>query len=209
MKKSLVLVVVLLCVAGLMAAMAYTNAYVANDASMTIVDTTDGSLELGTVGGKGNEDLTARIDENGNLVFNFAKGNLGKDFGFQRNSIYGWERLFYVKNNSSEPVWYTIENEGLTNIWIGPEWWLGNAKNHDFWFITDGIINPNAGTRGVEGYAVVNGQLWRKLAPDQKHRITVKFFIEDDENVTLNGRIIVKAAAGNTIGDRSYLMTDK
>ncbi|MGI6113832.1 MAG: hypothetical protein ACOYEJ_06890 [Mahellales bacterium] len=107
MKKGLILVVVLLCVASLMAAMAYSTATVTNPASMSIVNTSKALLRLEAQNRYDNLDKNAYI-EDGELKFNFAKGKDGGLFGVQKNSVYEWNRLFRVQNNSNSNIKFTI-----------------------------------------------------------------------------------------------------
>jgi hypothetical protein len=115
MKKGLLLVIVLLCVAGLMAAMAYTSATVTNASTITVTNTNAALLalipQLNTA--VGNQDGTASIDANGKLFFNFAKGFGGATFGLQRSSTYEWHSLFSAKNNSEETIALKVKQDAL------------------------------------------------------------------------------------------------
>lgn len=122
-KRSLLIVVALLCMASLMAAMAYSSATVTNAADLTIANTTQSLLkleaeDLATIGMK---DGNAYVSS-GNLVFDFDKGKNGQ-FGLQRNSEYEWfykgtsklnsRGLFNVTNNTSEDLKVNIKAIGV------------------------------------------------------------------------------------------------
>lgn len=115
MKKGLLLVIVLLCVASLMAAMAYTSATVTNASTVTVTNTNTALLalipQLNTV--IGNKDGTASVDANGKLFFNFSKGFGAADFGLQRSSTYEWDGLFTAKNNSLETISLKVKQDAL------------------------------------------------------------------------------------------------
>ncbi len=105
MRKSLLVVVVLLCVASLMAAMAYTSATLRNQASFK-VSNTDAALLAIRAGDHAAAGYTSGSTSK-ELVINWAKGNNG-EFGVQSGSVYIWENLFYVKNNADHPVKVSI-----------------------------------------------------------------------------------------------------
>ncbi len=118
MKKSLLVVVVLLCVASLMAAMAYNNAIVTNAAELKIVNTNTAVLALQKYGHfnwgsnmKGTKDGTAAYKD-GELFFQFGKGVLGEFRGFQPNSEYSWRSLFTIRNLSEETINVTVRADG-------------------------------------------------------------------------------------------------
>jgi len=102
MKKGLLLVVLLLAMASMMAAMAYTSATVNNDAQMTLQNTQDALLAL-SASEEHNaayyHDVTANI-----LRIDLDKGNGNVDYGIQPYSEYAWEDLFTVTNNSEHTV---------------------------------------------------------------------------------------------------------
>ena len=120
MRKSLLVVVVLLCVASLMAAMAYTRAEVHNDAKMRIVATNAALLRFDNYGaGPGEVGYTTGI-ENGMMWFDFTQG---KDkAGFQPGSTYVYKDLFRIINNQPEGMNVNIQVSvvkcDIPNIWI-------------------------------------------------------------------------------------------
>ncbi|HHY81609.1 MAG TPA: hypothetical protein GX505_02890 [Clostridiales bacterium] len=117
MKKSLLVVVVLLCVASMMAAMAYTTAHVKSMTTVKLTNTDEALLALvanPAHQASGYHAVTARI-----LKLDLNKGFEGKKFGIQPFSVYSWNELFKVKNNSENKVEVTITidgNCGITDI---------------------------------------------------------------------------------------------
>lgn len=110
MRKGLMLVVVLLAVASMMAAMAYTSATVRSDMSVTIADT-DSSL-LALIKGDHNATTYVAVGHKSLakvLNIDLSKGYDNGAFGLQADSIYTWEDLFKVKNNSENAVNVTIK----------------------------------------------------------------------------------------------------
>ncbi|MDF2538656.1 MAG: hypothetical protein K0S76_1677 [Herbinix sp.] len=107
MKKSFLVVVALLCMASLMAAMAYTKATVTSAGSFKISNTDTALLALtaGNHGAAGYNQTNKAVS--GKLVINWAKGNNG-EFGMQHGSVYTWDSLFTVTNNSENTVNVTI-----------------------------------------------------------------------------------------------------
>jgi hypothetical protein len=101
-RKSILLVVTLLCMASLMAAMAYTSAIVTNGASFIVSNTDDALLAI-KAGNHAAAGYTTGSTAN-ELVINWAKGKDGAEFGVQSGSVYTWEDLFNVKNNSEKTV---------------------------------------------------------------------------------------------------------
>lgn len=96
-KKSLLLVVALLALSGLMAAMAYSNAHVSSKTMAALVTTDQAWLAL-----EPNPEFTdfAYVTDDGVLRIDFV----GPNRGFQPNSTYNFNELFYIKNNLSKPV---------------------------------------------------------------------------------------------------------
>ena len=97
-KKGLLLVVALLALSGLMAAMAYSDAKVSNKTLSAIVQTDNAWLAVVP-----NPDFAdfASLNDRGVMVINFTGPNA---HGFQPNSVYEFNNLFYLKNNLEEPV---------------------------------------------------------------------------------------------------------
>lgn len=90
-KYSLILLVVLISVAGLLAAAAYSTAMVANASSQVIIET--GQAHLALIPNEAFSDFVAV--KNGKLVIDFGAA----DHGMQPGSSYSFKDLFYVKNN--------------------------------------------------------------------------------------------------------------
>lgn len=106
-KKSLLMLVVLLAVAGLMASMAFTDGYV-HSTGYVRVNTSDASLlsiipaDTNLVGYK---DVTAKI-EAGAVLFQFGKSGLGGFPGMQPGSRYSWDALISLHNKSLDNIEY-------------------------------------------------------------------------------------------------------
>lgn len=111
-RYGILLLMLVLATASLLAAAAYNTATVTNAASLRIVNTEDALLSLVPSKGSGNRDATVTIDDKGRLVFEFARGRGGKSFGVQPNSVYQWDHLFKVVNNTSESLDVTVEVTG-------------------------------------------------------------------------------------------------
>ncbi|MGI6113833.1 MAG: hypothetical protein ACOYEJ_06895 [Mahellales bacterium] len=184
MRKGLILVVVLLCVASLMAAMAYTTAEVNNPATMSIVNSNEALLRMYPWSGRtGTKDATCFIGDDGVMHFNFgagygdAKGQAS--YGFQPDSVYKWGQLFRVYNMSNDKVQFTIENDGLKYITVATHGYV-DATSNAFVFVRDG---NNTGTR-------IN------IPPNSHHAIAVKFVVPYGVDLEdLSGKLIVKSWA--------------
>lgn len=111
MKKSLLVVVVLLCMASILAALAYNNAYVQNPTLLKVVSTEDALVAIKPGTGLGNYDETAEVVD-GVMHVNFGRGLDRQMFGLQPGSGYTWNNLFTVTNNSSEPISYRFTVSG-------------------------------------------------------------------------------------------------
>lgn len=116
-KKSVLIMVTLLVSATFMASMAYSRASVTNASTLSIMNTSTSLLSLipatendgygtGASFSKGHKDQTASVKD-GNLLIDVNKG-LGDvaagSFGVQKGSIYEFDHLFDVKNNSNEDL---------------------------------------------------------------------------------------------------------
>lgn len=110
-RRSLLVVVVLLCVASLMAAMAYTSAKVTSGAEIKITNTNEALLAL--VSGGGNDNDSTFEVRDGEGYFKIGKGYNGNNYGFQPNSHYEYQWFMHVDNNSSEKVEFWTELEGF------------------------------------------------------------------------------------------------
>jgi hypothetical protein len=103
-RRSLLIVVALLCMASLMAAMAFTSASVTSDAKFTVANSDEALLAL-VPGEHAAAEIGGGHPSNAQrLVINWDKGVDGEDFGIQPYSTYLWEDLFAVRNNSENPI---------------------------------------------------------------------------------------------------------
>lgn len=125
-KAGIIMIVALLAISGIMAAVAYTQANITNPAGVVTISTDSALLALTPNEGKGYKDQTAYV-EDGVLKFNFAAG-LGLDpddgrapwkqdqinvtHGLQPGSVYIFEDLFKITNNSFDSVRFKIRVEG-------------------------------------------------------------------------------------------------
>jgi hypothetical protein len=111
-KKSLILVLVLLCLSSLMVAMAYTSAEVQAGYTVKVAASDKALLALAP---HDNSEKIAYIDDRGNLMLDFGK--VGNDnHGLQPGSTYKWSNLVDVINNSTDPVTVNLEvTGGLTD----------------------------------------------------------------------------------------------
>jgi hypothetical protein len=105
-KKSLVLVIALLCMASLLAAMAYTSAEVKASYTVKVVASDKALLALVP---SADADGTVAVDDKGNLVLDFGKSG-SKNTGLQPGSKYVWKDLVTVKNNSDNNIKVTVAN---------------------------------------------------------------------------------------------------
>ena len=154
MKKSLMIVVALLAIAGLMAAMAYTSATVTSYGQFEIKNTDEAMLAF--IPGADHGDYAKLIDESDHWTKNASK-KLDLDLGIvQSQSVYKWNELFRVQNNTNHWVEVKIEldPEGYfpqttpdvyfqckklqDGRWFSPYFW-GAPDTEEFSF----ILGPN------------------------------------------------------------------
>lgn len=180
------MIVCLLALAGITAAMAYTNAMVTNPATLAVVNTNNALLSLEPDTGPGNADANAYLNANGELEFDFRKG-LAKygDLGFQGNSVYEWERLFWIHNNSSEVVNVSIESD-LPYIEIGFEEYAPGTESKNQWWHWDS---------GKTFFSDGNVQ---SFGPNTKAPILVRFSVPEGAKSSqawpFEGSIVVNAS---------------
>ncbi len=161
MKKSLLVVVALLCMASLMAAMAFSTASVSNAMTVKLANTQDALLALSASeyhNAATTDHITADM-----LNINLNKGKDGVEYGIQPHSTYEWDDLFNIKNNSENDVDVTVKlgpnSQGRTKIfakygdnnWVmisgihsdGGELTLTIPSGDSQWidFKTDGTLN--------------------------------------------------------------------
>ena len=185
-KVGILIIVALLAVSGIMAAMAYTEATVWNQADMTIINTDKALVGLYPWADRvGTKDKTVYIDENdGRLYFNFAAGygdQAGQGTkGFQPGSVYKWGQLFRVYNRSNDNVEFTIENDGLKYIYVSTFGYIDYSPTSKFVFVHNG---ENTGNR-------------ISIPPGAQQAISVKFVVPDDAaREAISGNLIVKSWA--------------
>jgi len=107
MKKSLLSVVFLLATSSAMAAMSYSSASVTSDMSVSMVGTDQALLAL-KESTTHNASFYNSVSAN-RLELNLNKGLDNVEYGVQANSVYKWDDLFEVKNNSEHDVNVTIK----------------------------------------------------------------------------------------------------
>ncbi|MGN7385456.1 DUF1102 domain-containing protein [Sporosarcina sp. SAFN-015] len=129
MKKSVLMIVLLLAISSLMAAMSYSSATVTSAMTGSVVSTDEALLALNV--GKHN----ATTIEDGVLKIDFNKGNNNSSFGLQKNSEYIWNELFTIENNSENIVYATIKTE--YNLPEGISVWV--KSGNDNWTEIDSI----------------------------------------------------------------------
>lgn len=194
MKKSLLVVIALLCMASLMAAMAYTSAIVTNAASLTVENTTGSLLGLTVKNGVGNKDNTAWIGDDGRLYFDFAKGTGNhysnwqpKNWGLQPGSTYIWDELFNVSNNSIDHVVYRIDASEELLPYITVRAVNAAGARIDVPFVINGVNNTNG----------------LGLPSKDTCKIAVSFTIPEDFKGNLsdvfNGTLTVKARVAESV----------
>ena len=110
-KKGLVMVLVLLCLASLLVAMAYTSAEVKAGYTIDVVNTNEALLALvpnslnSDSSGAAETDKNAYVDDKGNLVLYFGRiSSGGSKYGLQPGSTYIWKDLVIVKNHSLNKI---------------------------------------------------------------------------------------------------------
>ncbi|WOV88109.1 hypothetical protein QWT69_03010 [Sporosarcina oncorhynchi] len=106
MKKSLLMVVLMLAMSSLMAAMSYSSATVTSAMSGTVTNTDTALLALE------NGNHQAAVVEDGVLKIDFNKGEAGNSYGLQKNSEYIWNELFTIRNNSVNRIYASVKTEG-------------------------------------------------------------------------------------------------
>jgi LEA14-like dessication related protein len=105
-KKGLIAVVATLSLSSVMAAMSYSSASVTSDMSVKLTNTQDSLLAL-VASEEHNAATTSHITAD-MLNIDLSKGLNNQSFGVQPNSVYQWDDLFTVKNNSEHAVDVTV-----------------------------------------------------------------------------------------------------
>ncbi len=158
-----------------MAAMAYTTATVNNDASVKLTNTSQALLSLSPSpihNASYLKKTTAHL-----LIIDLSKGYNNDTFGVQPFSVYTWEDLFKVKNNSENTVKVSIELDPKAQGRIKV-----SAKADDKWVLLSGIHS--------------NGSVLSfTLAPNAEQWVSMKTDSLNGHVTTLNYNLIVSAEA--------------
>lgn len=109
MKKSLMFVLVLLCMSSLVAGMAYTMVNVTTESQITLSAAGDAMLAFNVTE---DNDGTFAIDSNEKVLMKFNSQNSKGVHGIQPNSEYSWYDQLKLTNNSNEDVQVTLSNVG-------------------------------------------------------------------------------------------------
>lgn len=180
MKKSLMMVVLLLAISSLMAAMSYSSAKVTSAMTGTVKSTDASLLALN----KG--DHKAVTVEDGVLKIDFNKGNVTSmpvsTYGVQKHSEYVWNELFSLKNNSENMVAATIKTEN--NLPNGISLYVKTVKGD--WTKIDSVNGASIGDLPI---AFKNNNL---------HEVKVDVKLVVDKNASLgnfNPNLVVEAEA--------------
>ncbi|WP_391207620.1 hypothetical protein [Psychrobacillus sp. L4] len=113
MKKGLLSVVFLLATSSAMAAMSFSSAAVTADATYSVKNTDESLLALI---GNPYHSATENLNVHGELVLNLDKGFNKKAFGVQEESVYSWNNIFYIKNNSENTIKATVYAKGSDTV---------------------------------------------------------------------------------------------
>lgn len=102
MKKSLMFLLVLLCMASLVAGMAYSMVNVTTESTIALSAADDAILAFKVI-----EDADGTFsDKNNKIAMNFQSGN--NSHGIQANADYTYEKNLIITNNSADTVRVTI-----------------------------------------------------------------------------------------------------
>lgn len=195
-KRSLLVVIALLCMASLMASMAYTTAKVTNVAELKVTNTNSALLTLEANTPWSWQDTTGAKDKtvvvkDGELYIQLGKGIAGGNgspqiYGLQPNSEYQWNPLFTLRNKSAETIKVKISATGELAQYIT--------------FGTCGQSSVNDPTWGTQGQSFEIA----KLSPETNsgmqniRNICIKVNIPSKVNFTpeqINESIIVESFA--------------
>jgi len=157
MKKSLMVVVALLAIAGLLAAMAFSTATVTSYANFSVTNTDEALLALIPSEEHSAAGLIAPHPSKSHKL-NIDWGNV------QSQSVYAWKDLFTVQNNSDNEIEVSIYadpsiDKGLApDIYIGSEDLLYDGSNdYTFeWGVTGGYWHPWWGWVPTYGWVKVD-----------------------------------------------------
>lgn len=108
MKKGLLSVAALLATSSVMAAMSFSSAEIESDMNVS-VKKSDAAL-LALIPNTAHK--AAGLNSDGELEIDLDKGKDGAQFGVQNDSVYTWDKLFTVQNNSENTVEVTVDIDG-------------------------------------------------------------------------------------------------
>lgn len=103
MKKGLLSVAFLLATSSAMAAMSFSSAEVKSDMSVSVKNSDDALLAL--IAG---DHAAPNYNSYGELEIDLDKGYKG-NYGVQNDSVYKWNKLFTVQNNSEKEIEVTVQ----------------------------------------------------------------------------------------------------
>lgn len=184
-KKGLVLMTVLFCMASLMVAMAYTSAEVETGYTIRVVNTEEALLAL--IPNDQDKDGTAFMNKDGNLELDFGRiGNEGHFSGLQPGSIYEWEGLVSVQNNSQNKIKVDLTVDGPAADYLTVTAGKGNNSNKG----NNGNNGNNKGNQN-NGWQIKN----LELNPNDKLPLNFKIVLPQNVKVGQNftGDIVVSA----------------
>lgn len=122
-RRSLLIVVALLCMASLMAAMAFTSAMVSNSMTFAVVATDEAKLAM--LENPKHHGVADIIDDK--MVLDFSPG-------MQPGSTYNYDDLFYVKNNTDKDILVGLRFD---------QCYVGNSTNYPVGLHTIGASDEN------------------------------------------------------------------
>jgi hypothetical protein len=131
-RKGLLLVISLLALATLMAAMSFSSATVQAQANLRITNQSNGLVAL--LPGQGT--TSASSDD---LLMDFTEGT--SDKGIQPGSVYVWNNLFTIQNNTTYPISVKISDFGGIRNYVA----INFTANNELPFNGDAVtVEPNS-----------------------------------------------------------------
>lgn len=192
-KKGLLVVIALLAMASLMAAMAFTRAQVNNSMTFSVVSTDEAKLAL--IANPDHAGVAKIVDNK--LVLNFGPG-------MQPGSIYSYDNLFYIQNNTDKTIYvglrfdscYANKDSATNNFPTGLH---TIVPSKDLATYTDGIGYPNALLLGGPSFraGAYEGRTVA-LAPGEKIGLNFNFNINAAQNL-MNKKFVLQVHAKDTI----------
>lgn len=193
-RKVLVVVALMLALSVTMAAMAYSNAAVSNNTSLTITDTDKSTLALTPSKTIENTDGVAAFSSTSpqKLVFNFNKGNGGAEFGLQPDSSYQWDELFYVTNNAGHSVKVQLIQHPGDGMFNDSSSQYAN-KNSGVGLLV--VMYPENSNQGVTVYQDGPTNDFLTLAPGAKARVLVRISVGSKPTASKSCTLVVRSYA--------------